>query len=146
MSRRPIDQHEHQPVQCTAAAILTLKANEDTPEAQAELAEFAREADAYLAPFAAPTRVDGQEVCFHCGSPLDSFKQAFGIGAAIEWGLVHGEGRCTGVPHDDRPCGWPYRGMHYAKKADGSELFTARNLFLAYMPEHVVERKTEEAA
>lgn len=134
--------HAHEPRHCTAADMFTF---EHQPETEAEHA-YVRDIDAYLAPFAAPIREGGGPlICFHCGSPLDAFKHTLGIGAAIEWGIVHGEGRCSGMPHHDKPCGWPYRGMHYAKAADGSDLFTLSNFFLAYHPDEVTTAREAAA-
>lgn len=136
--------HAYEPRHMVARDILRFGEKDDP----AAVAEFERKADEYFKIFAAPTyEGEGdqkQEVCFHCGSPLDSFKQLFGYGAAIEWAIVHGEGNCSGMR--DRPCGWPYRGMHYAKDEKGEELFTLRNVFLAYHPDGVSERKPEKAA
>lgn len=83
----------------------------------------------YLAPFAAPT--DGcQRTCLSCGKEFNGFKQALGLAVAHEWGIVHGEARCSG-------CGWPSRGMHYIKDAGGEEIATIRNFFLQYHPDEV---------
>lgn len=132
--------HAHEPPRRLVARDI-LKFEEDNPE-------FEREANDYFKIFAAPV-YEGEgdkarQVCFHCGSPFDPFGQALGIAAAMRWGLAHGEARCTGMR--DRPCGWPYRGMHYAKDSKGEELFTLRNVFLAYHPDEVTERKPGEAA
>lgn len=133
--------HAHEPRRCTARDFMTAKGDDE-----AAVADFLRQADAYLAIFVAPVRDGDKLVCFHCGCELDSFKQMMGIGAAIEWGLVHGEGRCSGMPHHDKPCGWPYRGHHFAKGEDGGDLFTLHNMFLAYHPDEVTVERKDEAA
>lgn len=95
---------------------------------------FLEDSDAYLSAFVAPVKGDdGQARCFHCGEVIDSFSQMFGTGVAYEWGLAHGEARCSG-------CKWPARGMHYPKGRDGTELYSVRNLFLAYHPDFVERR------
>jgi hypothetical protein len=133
-------EHAHEPKRCTTRDFLTVKG-----ENAEEVAEFERLADEYLKIFAAPLKDGDKVVCFHCGCEHDGFKAFMGLAAGVEWGLVHGEGRCSGMPHHDRPCGWPYRGMHYAKRPDGTELFTLSNLFLAYHPDEVTTAKEEAA-
>ena len=128
MTRPHIDEariapHTHEVVaHCRLTDIFMV--GDDTP------ADFVDDANAYLADFATPVKSDGALLCLHCEKPIDGFKQMFGTGVAIEWGLAHGEGRCSG-------CGWPYRGMHHPKNRNGEELFSLRNLFLAYHPEQV---------
>ena len=116
--------HAHEPRVCTMADLFTINGDE------ADVETLLQEGDAYLAIFAAPTRVDGDEVCFHCGERFSGLLANLGFGAGIEWGLVHGEGHCS-------KCRWPYRGMHYPKDAEGKELFSMRNLFLAYLPDQL---------
>lgn len=82
--------------------------------------------ESYLAPFANPKR-DGKFSCINCSA----------LGVAYRWGLVHGEGTCSG-------CGWPARGIHYIKREDGTELCTLRNLFLPYHPDQVERASGEE--
>ena len=88
--------------------------------------------DAYLADFASPTNADGNYACINCNDLIDGLKQALGIGSAYRWGIVHGEASCSG-------CGWPARGMHYVKRADGTEIVTVRNFFLPYHPSVVIK-------
>jgi hypothetical protein len=117
------------------------------PEEIAKIDAIRPEMDAYLSSFCAPVWVNKGEseqhqVCPKCGGDFKgSLFGAIGFGCSIEWGMVHGEGTCTGM--NGEKCGWPYRGMHYPKDKDGEELFTARNLFLAYRPEHVGNPKPE---
>lgn len=104
--------------------------DDDSEAAKAVLAASAE----YLSAFAAPTKnEDGKPVCFHCGGQFNSFLETMGVGVAFRWGLAHGEAACSG-------CGWPARGMHYPKDANGAELWTARNLFLQYHPDFVEAR------
>jgi hypothetical protein len=135
-----ITEHAHQPIRCKASDFLTIKG-----EDEAEIAEFTKLADDYLKIFAAPVRDGDKVVCFHCGCEHDGFKAVIGLTAGVEWGIVHGEGRCSGMPHHDRSCGRPYRGMHYPKRPDGTELFSLSNFFLAYHPDEVVAANASEA-
>lgn len=113
----------HTPEACKAEHFLTI--GEGTPT------DFIEQLDAYLARFARPIHnEEGEPVCLNCGGVFNGFKSLFGLSVSVEWGITHGEARCTG-------CGWPMRGMHYPKDADGNELLTMRNVFLAYMPEFV---------
>lgn len=90
--------------------------------------------DEYLSAFVAPVKAgNGEPACFHCGKRIDGLMSVLGVAVAYEWGLAHGEAKCSG-------CGWPARGMHYPKGADGKELWTASNLFLAYHPDQVTAR------
>ena len=99
----------------------------DGPEKQSVLDAT----DAYLKAFVAPVRdADGNIACFHCGKAINGFSAMFGTGVAYQWGLTHGEARCSG-------CGWPARGMHYPKDEAGNELWALRNFFLAYHPDEV---------
>lgn len=117
--------HAHEPKVCTMLDIAKIEGDSE------EVATFVEECNEYLKIFAAPVRNEENElVCFHCGTVMDAFKQMMGMGAAYLWGMVHGEATCS-------ECYWPARGMHYPKDAKGGELFTARNLFLAYLPDNV---------
>lgn len=129
-----MDTHAHEPRHATAADLFSIN-GDDRAEKDALIAAI----NEYLNAFAAPVKVDGKPVCFHCGGKLDSFMAAMGMGVAYEWGLAHGEAKCSG-------CGWPARGMHRPKDADGSELWTASNLFLAYHPEQVESRSDQVEA
>lgn len=94
--------------------------------------------DAYLEPFAVtPQNEQGEPLCLHCRKPVNGMMQMFGAAVAYQWGLAHGEARCSG-------CGWPARGMHYIKDADGSDLMTLRNVFLPYHPDYVSKREGAE--
>lgn len=80
----------------------------------------------YLADFAG-------KVCPKCGSKLG------GMFGAFTWGLAHGEGYCTGGFTGKR-CGWPARGYHDIKDANGESLFEQRlPIVLAYHPDAVEE-------
>ncbi len=68
--------------------------------------------------------------CPNCGSPLG------GLLGSFTWGIVHGEGRCTGGVYGK--CGWPCRGLHYIKDSEGKEIFDrAVPVILAYHPKFV---------
>lgn len=117
---------------CTAADLFTFTG--EVP------ADFLEDVEKYLSAFAAPVvGDDGKPACFHCGKPVDAFKQVLGLGVAYRWGLAHGEAECSG-------CGWPARGMHYPKGRDGKELFSLRNFFLAYHPDGVTSAAETAAA
>ena len=113
---------------CEVADLFSID-GEDCPEKAALIEASA----AYLRIFAAPIKEDGKTRCLHCGETFDGMMHALGVGAAMVWGLAHGEATCS-------KCGWPGRGMHYPKGADGKELWTARNLFLLYHPDEVTQR------
>src|SRR4051812_13717859 len=88
---------------CTARDIMSVK---DGGEGDAATQAVLDASDKYLGQFVAPAKdADGKPACFHCGRQLSSFAQMFGTGVAYEWGLAHGEARCSG-------CKWPARGMH----------------------------------
>lgn len=102
--------------------------------------EYLDAINGYLDTFCKPIREgEGDEqraICPKCGEQQGGILSMLGLGVGIEWGIAHGEARCTG-------CGWPYRGMHYIKAKDAKEgdkpLLTIRNLFLAYHPDNVTE-------
>ena len=94
--------------------------------------------NAYFGAFAAPVRRDGAQHCLSCDARLGGVAAALGFGAAYQWGLAHGEATCTG-------CGWPARGMHRVKGADGTEILSLSNFFLAYHPDQVVRREDASA-
>lgn len=126
--------HAHEPRHCTAADLFSISGD------GAEVAAFVAEVDKYLSAFAAPVKNEaGACVCFHCGGVIDGFLQMLGSGVAYQWGLTHGEANCSG-------CGWPARGIHYPKGEDGEELFSLRNLFLAYHPDGVESRAEQVPA
>lgn len=87
----------------------------------------------YLSAFAPPKNAAGEFACINCETVMDGMRAMFGIGAAYEWGIVHGEARCS-------KCGWPARGMHYVKRPDGAEVVSITNLFLPYHPSLVESR------
>lgn len=130
MATQPaIDQHACEYHRCTAADVFTVKGDSD------EAAVLIADSDKYLSQFVAPVKDDdGNPMCFHCGARLSGMLHAFGAGASYVWGLVHGEATCSG-------CDWPARGMHYPKGDDGKDLWSARNLFLAYHPDVVEQSK-----
>lgn len=134
-----LTEHAHEPRQCKTTDLFKVEAKTEQDEKEVE--DFIEKADKYLSIFVAPVRIgegeEAHEVCFHCGSRFNGLLANLGVGAAIEWGLVHGEGHCTGDPSHKVKCGWPYRGMHYAKEENGDELFTLANVFLAYHPDQV---------
>lgn len=113
---------------CTARDVFSVK---DGGEQDANTQAIIAASDAYLSAFVAPVRnADDKAACFHCGSVVDGLMHALGVGAAYQWGMCHGEAQCS-------KCGWPARGMHYPKDEAGEELWTARNMFLAYHPDYV---------
>lgn len=117
-------EHKLEYRKCEVADLFSIHGDSD--EVQAVINASAE----YLTQFVAPVKVEGKPACFHCGERFDSFLQCVGAGVAYEWGMVHGEARCSG-------CKWPARGMHYPKDTDGKELWKAQNLFLAYHPDFV---------
>lgn len=88
----------------------------------------------YLGHFASPKNAKGKLACINCDAEIDGLKHALGVGEAYRWRITHGEAQCTG-------CGWPARGMHYVKRADGTEIFTLRNMFLPYRPSEVTDSR-----
>jgi hypothetical protein len=124
-----ISQHAHEFRRCVASDLFNVS-GEDCDEKRKLIADT----DEYLSAFVAPIKEDGKTVCFHCGAQMDGMMHALGFGAAYAWGLAHGEAHCS-------KCQWPARGMHYPKDGDGKELWTARNLFLAYHPDFVEQSK-----
>jgi hypothetical protein len=80
----------------------------------------------YLSHFIAPHYDEEKKRhCEMCGAEMDGFKQALGLGAAFQWGLVHGEAFCSN-------CRYPARGHHFVKLPDGTEIFNLQNLYLMY--------------
>lgn len=119
----------HQPRACAVEDLFTHEPL--TPEQEGIIQGYRD----YLKDFAAPVVVEGKRFCHNCGGEFNGLLSTLGLTShvAFEWGLTHGEGRCSG-------CGWPMRGHHYAKTETGEQLFTLRNFPLAYMPEHVERR------
>ena len=124
----------HDPARCTPADA-GLNMLPGLPEADAAAL------NAYFRPFAAPVVTENGDVrhlyCLCCGEEMNRF----GHGVAMMWELTHGEARCSG-------CGWPARGMHYVKRADGTEVCTIRHVFLQYHPNEVSiqQPSTDEAS
>lgn len=141
------EKHAHEPAYCTlelAGVKATLKEGA-TPEQVEESKAWIAEADAYFAHFVAPIveQRDGKpdtlgELCFHCGEYLTGMGAALLGSGGFRWGLAHGEGACA--------CGWPARAHHFAKRDDGSELFTLRGRVLSYHPDFVTKRDEGAAA
>ena len=122
-------EHKIEPVHCTTLDMAAPKVNA-TPE-------FLAACDKYFYNFAKPiVQQEGEKalLCFHCGEALTGLMSMILGSGGFEWGIVHGEGRCAG-------CHWPARANHYAKKEDGTELFTLTGFVLCYHPDNV-EMKT----
>lgn len=120
--------------------ILLKPANEDD-DSEETLQTAKKMTDAvnvYLQAFAAPlivehpNRISGTRECLKCGERLD------GLMGTFKWGLVHGEGSCSG-------CGWPCR-VYHSPKMDGEEIFTSVvSVMLQYHPSVVpVTTEAEE--
>src|SRR5690606_18259509 len=93
----------------------------------------------YLSVFAKPIRREnenffsGRFQCLNCGRALDGFLRTF------RWRIVHGEGQCG-------ECGWPCRGMHYPKDADGQNIFDrGLEIVLQYHPSGVQKKEVSDA-
>ena len=122
--------HKHEPRRMTHTDVFSIAPGQDIPEG------FLEAIDLYLYEFAAPVICDeGHHHCFNCGGRISGMLAVLGAGVAYKWGIAHGEATCSG-------CGWPARGMHHPKKADGTVLFDATNLFLAYHPDAVLQVKS----
>jgi len=64
--------------------------------------------------------------------------QLGGLLGSFMWGLVHGEGYCTGGFNG--PCCWPCRALHRIHDSDGREIFDrALPVILAYHPEFITQ-------
>ena len=116
---------------CTAASVgLVISVNEDaTAEEHAEAQEAADKVmaslDIYLEEFA-----DTGGKCPNCDLSLGGFIGTF------TWGLCHGEGNCS--------CGWPCRGAHYPKDANGGDMFyRGLDIVLPYHPDFVEAREPD---
>lgn len=94
------------------------------PATPSDVCEALRE---YFHAFATPTRGEHGDECINCGCAIG------GMLGSFEWGLVHGEGRCS-------VCHWPMRAHHFMKDKDGGDLATLRNLPLPYHPDFVSKR------
>jgi hypothetical protein len=132
---RRLDEHWQEPKQCTILDVFKIKDGEETPP---DWEQFQADANKYFSCFAAPI-LDTCK-CFHCGSNrlATMVDQLLGTGG-VKWGLVHGEAYCV-------VCNWPARMYHFAKKDDGEELFTLRNVPLSYLPEHVIKKAQDESS
>lgn len=117
------DEHAYPPRPCVIADLAEVRP--DTP------AEFSEDLNAYLAAFAAPTKKDETNLCFHCGEAFNGglAQQLFGNGG-FEWGLTHGDGYC-------KCCGWPARLYHFIRDRHGDDLITMRHIVLPYLPADV---------
>lgn len=93
--------------------VLTISGGELPAAEQAAL-------DAYFTGFAKP--VEGGK-CISCGSVQGGLMAAV-LGGGFEYGIAHGEGRCSG-------CNWPGRANHYIKTPDGHQ-FLRFNTILQY--------------
>lgn len=98
--------------------------------------------DSQLCMFAEPTEsadggdgfIIGKHPCLCCGRPLS------GMLGTFQWGICHGEGKCTN-------CGWPARALHYIKDGKGEDLFDRSiPMVLQYHPSQVSSAKGEEDA
>lgn len=115
---------------CTMADIgMTVTPHDDADaEAKAVAEDLTILIENYLYDFAAPNK------CPQCGESLG------GMFGSFAWGLVHGEGRCTGPRFSGDSCNWPVRGYHRIKDKDGKEIFDrVIELLLPYHPNHVSE-------
>lgn len=83
------------------------------------------------------TFADGQP-CVSCGKDFNPDLAGFLLnGGGFEWGLVHGEGRCSN-------CGWPATGHHFVKDENGDEVMTLRNFVLQYHPDFVEKKSPHD--
>jgi len=84
----------------------------------------------YLSSFAMPGQrgegniILGGITCISCDTVMD------GACGSFEWGIAHGEGRCS-------HCGWPVRVYHFLKEEGPLEQFS---LLLPYHPDVVEQR------
>lgn len=113
-----------------------VKAAEDTP------AETIAALDEYFAPFAAipfegegENRQVGKIECVKCGTIQNPGLMGLIVGG-FEWGLAHGEGRCS-------KCGWPARAHHWVKDASGETFLTLRGFVVQYHPDFVIASTPE---
>lgn len=114
---------------CTAEAI-GIRISATDPSGQQEAAKLIAALDDYLSIFAKPAN----NKCLKCGTHLSGVLGA--LTGGFRWGLATGEGTCG--------CGWPGRGMHYPKDADGKEIFEGPlELILQYHPDGVTEHQAE---
>lgn len=88
----------------------------------------------YLSIFAKPVKRDGSaswlmgsSECLNCSAQLD------GALGSFQWGIVHGEGHCTG-------CGWPCRAYHRLKDSDGEIFDGVLERILQYHPSGVSKK------
>lgn len=88
----------------------------------------------YLHDFAA---TDGD--CPQCGAKL------CGLFGTFAWGLVNGEGICTGGLFQSGKCNWPCRAIHRPTFEDGGEIFEqALTNVLPYHPDFVNAKPSEK--
>lgn len=112
------------------------------PEASQEEYEEERDwlfglVDSYLEQFTVfdkkdgePSIIFGADLCIMCGKPINGFLGTF------EWGIIHGEGKCS-------ECGYPLRAVHVVKDEDGEEVLRISRLILPYHPDGLERRETE---
>jgi hypothetical protein len=81
----------------------------------------------YLRGFAQP---NDEGKCIKCGKVQGGLMSL--LLGGFEYGLVHGEGRCSG-------CGWPARANHYIKDAEGKTIMRFR-IILQYHPDSVTTK------
>lgn len=107
---------------------------EDPAKAEADTTELRATLDKYFHAFAKPVRVPKEEAnmlygslrCLNCETVLS------GALGSFQWGIVHGEGRCS-------KCGWPCRAYHYPKHGD-EKIFDKRMEFiLQFHPDFVTK-------
>lgn len=71
--------------------------------------------------------------CVGCDEPLTGFLGLLTGRGGFEWGIAHGEGRCSN-------CGWPCTAHHFVRKKVGDQyeqVITLRNFILQYHPANV---------
>lgn len=125
MNPRALNDHKYTPEHCALADMATVKDGTDP--------KFITDCETYFGNFVKPVRDESQngvQRCFHCGEYLTGLASFLLGRGGFEWGITHGEGHCTN-------CRWPARGHHFAKAADGSDLFTLHNFVLSYHPDFV---------
>ncbi len=92
----------------------------------------------YFSHFVAPQKdAEGRLICVRCGSVIRGGIDGFLLGGApgsctMEWGIVHGECRCT-------VCRWPARAYHFDIGAKDNPIIKRLAVTLQYHPEEVSE-------
>jgi hypothetical protein len=112
-----------------------------------DAAKIAAAFDKYFAPFAQPPgekKEDGSYIpkegqpCLNCGEMLTGLMAHLIGSGGFEWGIAHGEGRCSN-------CHWPARLYHFITDDAGEKIVTIRNILLQYHPDVVTRRVPETA-